>query len=71
MDSKRSSRTQNAFAELPAGKGEQHVSSCQAQLLASEVIRRPSLWDLRMDSLVLQHSSLVQSDYEAFQQISY
>lgn len=40
MDSKRSSRTQNAFAELPAGKGEQHVSSCQAQLLASEVIHR-------------------------------
>lgn len=40
LDSKRCSRIQNAFPELPAGKGGQHVSSCHAQLQASEVIPR-------------------------------
>lgn len=37
MDSKCSSRIQKAFPELPAGRGRQHVSSCQTQLPASEV----------------------------------
>lgn len=38
VDSKCSFRIQKAFPGLPTGKGWRHVSSCQAQLLASEVI---------------------------------